>query len=185
MPSSETAGSPKRGRSGRSEGGWPWPATLYALALDSGARKNELCGLQWGDIDFEKGTVTFVRQLTKTGRNTEFGPLRMACHAPSTWHRRRLTCQAHKRAQAELKMRNRTATMISGWFLGRNGAISTPAGFARAPASVPKPRAARVRADSAGGERAADYHSRITSHERHTPAEGRRAGASRTTAFRS
>lgn len=30
-------------------------AAFYALALDSGARKNELCGPQWSDIDLEKG----------------------------------------------------------------------------------------------------------------------------------
>jgi integrase len=35
---------------------------MYALALDSGARKGELCGLQWGDHDLEKGTVTFFRR---------------------------------------------------------------------------------------------------------------------------
>jgi integrase len=52
------------------------PAAFYALALDSGARKNELCGLQWGDVDLEKGTVTFIRQLTKTGCMPEFGPVK-------------------------------------------------------------------------------------------------------------
>ena len=31
------------------------PAALFALAIDSGARKNELCGLQWGDLDLDKG----------------------------------------------------------------------------------------------------------------------------------
>lgn len=45
----------------------PQPAALYALALDAGARKNELCGLQWSDLDFEKGTVSIIRQLTKLG----------------------------------------------------------------------------------------------------------------------
>jgi integrase len=52
------------------------PAALYALALDSGARKNELCGLQWSDVDLENGMVTFVRQLTATGRTPEFGPVK-------------------------------------------------------------------------------------------------------------
>lgn len=88
----------------------PQPAALYALALDSGARKNELCGLQWGDVDVEKGTVTFVRQLTRPGREPEFGPVkngtpRTLALAPETVE----LLKAHKRNQAELKMRNRKA----------------------------------------------------------------------------
>ena len=88
----------------------PQPAALYGLALDSGARKNELCGLQWTDVDLEAGTVTFVRQLVKPGRNPEFGPIkndvpRTLDMAPETV----TLLREHKRAQAELKMRNRVA----------------------------------------------------------------------------
>jgi hypothetical protein len=36
----------------------PQPAARYAFALDSGARKNELCGLQWGDVNRDNGTET-------------------------------------------------------------------------------------------------------------------------------
>ena len=54
----------------------PQAAALDALALDSGARKNELCGLQWGHLDLERGTVTFLRQLTRPGRKPEFGPVK-------------------------------------------------------------------------------------------------------------
>jgi integrase len=88
----------------------PQPAALYAVALDSGARKNELCGLQWGDLDFEKGTVAIVRQLTKLGRKPEFGPVKNG--VPRTVDLASETVEllkAHKRAQAELKMRNRLA----------------------------------------------------------------------------
>jgi integrase len=54
------------------------PAAFYALALDSGARKGELCGVQWGDLDFEKGTVTFVRQLIETDAEGTpvYGPIK-------------------------------------------------------------------------------------------------------------
>lgn len=88
----------------------PQPGALYALALDSGARKNELCGLQWSDVDLETGTVTFVRQLTRTGRKPEFGPVKNGI--PRTIDLAAETVEllkSHKRAQAELKMRNRTA----------------------------------------------------------------------------
>lgn len=36
------------------------------LAADSGARRGELCGLQWGDIDWKSGTVTIRRNLQYT-----------------------------------------------------------------------------------------------------------------------
>jgi len=80
-----------------------------ALALDSGARKGELCGLRWADADLDAGTVTFVRQLLKPGRKPEFGPIkndtpRTVDLGPDTVE----LLRAHKRHQAELKMANRT-----------------------------------------------------------------------------
>jgi integrase len=55
----------------------PRAAAFYALALDSGARKGELWGLQWGDLDFEQGTVTFVRQLIEAGEEEPvYGPIK-------------------------------------------------------------------------------------------------------------
>ncbi len=38
--------------------------SLYTLALGSGMRQGELFGLQWPDIDFDKGTVEVKRALT-------------------------------------------------------------------------------------------------------------------------
>jgi integrase len=37
---------------------------LFTLALGSGMRQGELLGLQWGDIDFERGTLEVRRTLT-------------------------------------------------------------------------------------------------------------------------
>jgi integrase len=84
-------------------------AAFAALALDSGARKGELCGLRWADIDMDAGTVTFVRQLLKAGRHPEFRPIkndvpRTLDLAPETTE----LLRAHRRHQAELKMANRT-----------------------------------------------------------------------------
>lgn len=42
-----------------------WQAYIN-LAIDSGARRGELCGLQWSDIDWKKGTVTIRRNLQYT-----------------------------------------------------------------------------------------------------------------------
>ena len=39
-----------------------WQAFLY-LAADTGARRGELCGLQWSDIDLKNGLVTIKRNL--------------------------------------------------------------------------------------------------------------------------
>ncbi|MBQ2062631.1 MAG: site-specific integrase [Oscillospiraceae bacterium] len=42
-----------------------WRAYI-TLAADSGARRGELCGLQWKDIDFPGGTITISRNLQYT-----------------------------------------------------------------------------------------------------------------------
>jgi integrase len=49
-------------------------AAFYSLALDSGARKAELCGLKWGDLDIQTGMLSIVRQLVKPGPEPVFGP---------------------------------------------------------------------------------------------------------------
>ena len=36
------------------------------LLIDTGCRRGEACGLQWGDIDFKNETVSFVRQVSYT-----------------------------------------------------------------------------------------------------------------------
>lgn len=54
----------------------PQEAAFYALALDSGMRKGELCGLKWEDVDLEAGKVSVVRQLVKGGAEPVFGPIK-------------------------------------------------------------------------------------------------------------
>ena len=78
--------------------------------LDSGARKGELCGLRWSDVDLDAGTVTYVRQLTKAGRTPVFGPIKN--DTPRTVVLSAATIallREHKRAQAAIKMANRKA----------------------------------------------------------------------------
>lgn len=44
-------------------------ATVIKLALYTGARRGELCGLRWSDIDFEHNTIHIARQVqTITGK---------------------------------------------------------------------------------------------------------------------
>lgn len=87
----------------------PQAAAFYALALDTGMRKSELCGLAWADVDLENGEVRVFRQLTKRGSNPTFGPVknglpRTVSIAPETV----ALLRRHKAHQAEVKMANRT-----------------------------------------------------------------------------
>ena len=35
----------------------PQTAALYTVAVDSGARKGELCGLDWADVDLDASRI--------------------------------------------------------------------------------------------------------------------------------
>jgi integrase len=90
-------------------------AAFYTLALDTGARKSELHGLLWTDVDFEKGTVTIERQLDLAGEQPTFGPTKTGTTRVVTLGGTTLTrLQAHRKAQAELKMKNRVAYQDHG-----------------------------------------------------------------------
>ena len=43
----------------------PQPAAFYRLALESGARKGELCAFKWADLDVEAGKIRVMRQMIK------------------------------------------------------------------------------------------------------------------------
>ena len=43
-------------------------AAFVALAAVTGARRGELCGLQWGDIDWEGATLTVERSVAVMGK---------------------------------------------------------------------------------------------------------------------
>src|SRR5258706_11677441 len=61
----------------------PQPAAFYALALESGARKGELCGLRWSDLDLDAGKMRTgeYAQLIKSARvrPIKFHGLRHTC----------------------------------------------------------------------------------------------------------
>jgi integrase len=46
---------------------------LYALAVTTGLRQGKLLGLQWGDVDWEAGTLQIQRQLLEHGGRHELG----------------------------------------------------------------------------------------------------------------
>jgi integrase len=41
-------------------------ARLFTVAATTGCRRGELCGLQWGDIDFENATMVVARSISDT-----------------------------------------------------------------------------------------------------------------------
>ena len=83
------------------------PAAFYAVALETGMRKAELCGLRWSDLDAQ-GRLTVQRQLVKPGSTPIFGPVknkipRVLDLAPDTL----ALLRAHRVHQAEIKIANR------------------------------------------------------------------------------
>jgi integrase len=83
----------------------PQWAALAMLAIDSGMRKGELCGLHWPDIDWDAGTVIVRRSLTRASRNPLYGPtkgrrLRTLKLMPETM----AALKAHKKHQAEVRL---------------------------------------------------------------------------------
>ena len=86
----------------------PQPAAFYALALDSGARKGELCGLTWANLDLEAGKMSIVQQLLVPGPAPVFGPPKTG--GPRTVSLGPETVAAlrrHRQHQREIKMAHR------------------------------------------------------------------------------
>jgi integrase len=86
----------------------PRPAGFYSLALDSGMRKSELCGLLWRDVDLTEDRVRVTQQLLTGGPEPTFAPVkgkmaRTVDIAPETV----ALLRAHKAHQATIKLRNR------------------------------------------------------------------------------
>lgn len=87
----------------------PQLAAWAFLAIDSGARQGELAGLKWSDVDFKGGTVLIERQLDTEGATPTFGPTKTGASRKVSLNSETVArLAAHKRAQAELKMANRT-----------------------------------------------------------------------------
>jgi integrase len=83
---------------------------MNALALDTGMRKGELCGLRWTDVDLEAAKGRIVQQLTRPGPEPMFGPTKTGrARTVSLALETVELLRAHEKRQAEVKMANRTA----------------------------------------------------------------------------
>jgi len=80
---------------------------LFALALDTGGRRAELCGLKWQNVDLNRGIVQIIEQLVPFERKLHFGSPKNG--KPRTVHISPETVallNQHRKEQLELRMRN-------------------------------------------------------------------------------
>jgi len=111
----------------------PQVAAYVYLALDTGARKSELNGVLWTALDFEAGTLTIERQLDQAGETPVFGPTKTkTARTVSLGAERLAALRAHKKAQAELRMRNRTTYKDHGLVFAREPVDLVTTALARA-----------------------------------------------------
>ena len=47
-----------------------WLRDMVRMTLYGALRLGEVCGLEWGDIDFDAGRITVRQQLRKDGHST-------------------------------------------------------------------------------------------------------------------
>ncbi len=86
----------------------PQTAALVGLALDSGARRGELQGLRWSDVDLTTGLMRIQRQLSGRDENgPTFGPTKTRKVRALDLSAALPLLREHKRVQAELKLANR------------------------------------------------------------------------------
>lgn len=99
-------------------------AAFYATALDSGARKAELCGLKWSDLDVEKRTLSVCRQLVKVKKNGElplFGPTKNGKARTIDLDERTVDLlRRHKAQQAEQRLLLGTSYQDQGLIFARD-----------------------------------------------------------------
>ena len=82
---------------GTAKAAGPQQAAFYSLALDTGIRKSELCGLQWSDLS-ATGTLTVKRQLVKPGGEPIFGPVKNK--SPVNWNSAQTRSNSSERTDA-------------------------------------------------------------------------------------
>lgn len=100
---------------------------LFALALDSGARKSELLGLRWSDLTEKKLSIeqqglkggnapVFIPPKRESSRTLELSPMTVAL------------LREHKRRQLEVKMANRLRYQDHGLMFARTTVSEDGAG---------------------------------------------------------
>lgn len=107
----------------------PQLAAFVYLALDSGARKSEIDGLTWADIDLDTATLTVARQLDEAGREPVWGPTKTKRVRTLTLTGETVAAlRTHRQAQRQLKMKNRATYVDYGLIFAKEDVdLQTPA----------------------------------------------------------
>jgi integrase len=151
----------------------PRVSAFYALAVDSGMRIGELCGVMWGDIDFEGAKVTVMRQLIaaklKADGSVHFDPPKTAKSRTIDLGAETITLlRVHRQHQSKLKMPNRTRYCDLGLVFAQDHHELFHPGDALGPPLQRKNMGAgefaRVRKAAQGGARSPHHDARAVSH---------------------
>lgn len=94
---------------------WGQLGLMLRFALATGCRRGEICGLQWQDIDFERGTVSIQRAVRDMDGVAKLGPPKTKASA------RTLTVPETLLAELRPLQGERTA-----WVFGERGKMPSP-----------------------------------------------------------
>jgi integrase len=83
-------------------------SAFYTMAIETGMRRGELCGLKWENVDLASGKVSVVEQLIKVGPNPIFGDTKNGRPRTITINPETVALlRAHRSLQLETKLENR------------------------------------------------------------------------------
>lgn len=80
---------------------------FYTLALETGMRKGELCGLKWSRVDLDSRKITIDTQLIRPGKDPVFGPPKRSIRVVHISESTARLLRRHRRQQNEVKLKNR------------------------------------------------------------------------------
>jgi integrase len=106
--------------------------TPVLIALGTGLRRGEVCGLQWKDVDLAKGTLRVVRTLTQTSDGLFFAEPKTAASRRSITLPSALTSEL--RAIRKLQAQNRL--VLAGAYQDNGLVYCDPDGSAHRPESL-------------------------------------------------
>ena len=93
-----------------------WRVFIY-LAADTGARRGELCGLHWSDIDWKAGAVTIRHNLQYTSKNGLYES------TPKSGRVRVVDIGPESLALLRKLREEQAASCLSQWVFTRNGTV--------------------------------------------------------------
>jgi len=110
---------------------------FYHLALDTGARKAELCGLLWSEVDLDRGQVRITQQLISPVSLPVFGPTKGGIPRSITLMSQTIELlRRHKARQAETKLASGRSYSDFGLVFARDAWSADKLGWPLSPSSI-------------------------------------------------